>query len=278
MRRAAGAGARPRRVLLLHGLGGNPAVWDRMITHLDEDHEVWDAELPWAGGLRRSGWGQDTAAPADALAELVRRPAKPSGAPFDAVVAHSYAANLLLEALASRLIAPVPTVLLSPFYRSSPDDFDWPTISHYLNDFHQTFAEALEVGVTGRHPRARRDWLARCLRDQIGPYGWMRFFETYLRTPFLDLPAVTAPTLVVAGGRDRVAPAAEGRALAVRLPGGRHAPLPDGGHFPMVEQPDLVAGLVSGFLRDAYDSDDSDDSDDSAAGAHWSQTYSEKDF
>jgi len=248
LRRPAGRDG-PVRVLLLHGLGGRPGAWDRFAEHTTGPLELWDVELPWHG-MGGSEWshprGSGGGDPVNVLVELVARGA--AGEPFDALVAHSYSANLLVEALTAGLVAPRPAVLVSPFYRPSPLDFDWPAISYYLNEFHLTFVEALRVGETARFPDSHRTWMAMRLRDQIGPYGWMRFFETYLRSPFLDLGAVTTPVLVLTGDTDVAARPDDGRAIAAALPFGRFTLVEGCGHFPMMERPGRTAQLVSEFL------------------------------
>ncbi|GAA1930507.1 hypothetical protein GCM10009716_42450 [Streptomyces sodiiphilus] len=233
--------ADPVRVLLLHGLGGSPGVWDPLVRRAEPALELWDAELPWAGALGTAGWDLSFD-PAQYIVDLLEDR-------YDAVVAHSYAANLLTEVTAAGRTAPRPSVLISPFYRASPGDFDWSVISYYLNDFHRVFEEALEVGETGRYAKPHRDWMARRLRDSVGPYGWMRFFETYLRSPFLDLAAVRAPLLVLSGEKDVAARPADGRALAAGVPGARFVCLPGSRHFPMVEDPVGLTRLVCDFLR-----------------------------
>ncbi|MFG2922578.1 alpha/beta fold hydrolase [Streptomyces sp. NPDC048305] len=240
--RRSSAGDGDLRVLLLHGLGGTASVWNRMAPLMDERLELWDAELPWQG-MAVSGSGP-LADPGRVLAEL----ADPS---YDAVVAHSFAAGLLMEEYASGRLAQRPTVLLSPFHRAAPEEFDWASITYYLNDFHRVFEEALEVGDTGRYADRHRRWLARQLRDRVGPYGWMRFFECYLRSPFVDLSAVRAPVLVVSGELDTAARPGEGRTLASGLPLARFELLDRCGHFPMQEHPARVAGLLSDFLLTA---------------------------
>jgi pimeloyl-ACP methyl ester carboxylesterase len=227
-------------VLLLHGLGGKPSVWERFASLADDRLELWDVELPWQGTLAGSDWSH-TADPVAILTSAVEDR-------FDAVIAHSYAANLMAEALAGGLIRPRPVVLVSPFHRPSPRDFDWTTITYYLNDFHRTFVEALRVGDTGRFSDAHRTWMAMRLRDQTGPYGWMRFFETYLRSPFLDLAAIRSPVLVVGGETDIAARIADVRAMAAALPCGQFESFPETGHFPMVEQSDRFAVVVNEFL------------------------------
>ncbi|WP_329182075.1 alpha/beta hydrolase (plasmid) [Streptomyces decoyicus] len=237
-RTAAPADGAPR-VLLLHGLGGTASVWDRMTRQLGDRLALRDAELPWRG-MAGTEWST-LDDPGRILADL-------ADSSYDAIVAHSYAAGLLLEEYASGRITPRPTVLLSPFHRSRAEEFDWAAITYHLNDFHRVFEEALEVGEAGRYPDRHRRWLARQLRDQVGPYGWMRYFECYLRSPFVNLGAVHAPVLVLSGDRDVATPPEEGRALAAGLPQARFELIPDCGHFPMVERSEQVARLLDGFL------------------------------
>lgn len=231
----------PPRTVLLHGLGGRPTVWDRFVEEMGDAFESWGAELPWRtfGGPT---WSYEHD-PVEAVVETV--------GDAELVVAHSYSANLLLEAYGTRRLAPRPTVLISPFYRSSPEDFDWRTITYYLGEFHQTFLEALRLEGTARFSEAQRDWMAVKLRDHVGPYGWTSWFSSYLRTPFLTLTAMDAPMLVVTGDADIAAQPPDGRALAADLPDGRFVPLAGCGHFPMLEQPELLARAVSDFSHAA---------------------------
>ncbi len=231
------------RVLLLHGLAGKPAVWDPLIATLPEGVEVTNTEQPWHG-MSDGTWAHHPD-PVRLVVDAVRPE-------HDVVVAHSFGATLLAEAYATGRVPARPSVLLCPFHRSSVAEFDWSTITFYLNDFHRTFEEAMRVGETARFPEKRRAWLARALRDQVGPYGWMRWFETYLRSPFLDFAEVGAPQLVLSGVHDIAARPEDGRALAKSLPHGRFELLDDCGHFPMLEQPARVAALIRDFLDDAW--------------------------
>ena len=56
------------------------------------------------------------------------------------------------------------------------------------------------------------------------------------------------PTLVVWGERDRVFPVSQGRNAAAHLPKGSLELIPDCGHLPHVERPDLFVAAVEGFL------------------------------
>ena len=62
-------------------------------------------------------------------------------------------------------------------------------------------------------------------------------------------PAVELPALVIAGQRDRLTPAAAGRALASMLPNARFVEIAHGGHAPFLSHGRQVLDQVLGFLR-----------------------------
>ncbi len=62
------------------------------------------------------------------------------------------------------------------------------------------------------------------------------------------LATLTAPVLVVHGRRDRSSPYGAGRDWALRLPRARLLTVPDAGHAPWIEAPDLVYGSIASFL------------------------------
>jgi pimeloyl-ACP methyl ester carboxylesterase len=230
------------RVLLWHGLGGSTASWNGFAAHLDARLDVWAAAPPW-GAFGDPTWSRvlDAGAVVRTAAAAV-----PGGA--EVVVAHSFAANVVLEQVAAARLPVSALVLVSPFYRADPDEFDWATIEAYLHGLIDILDEGLAVSAAGRLDPLIRRGMAQRVRERIGPYGWMRFFDAYLRSPLLDLDAVGAPVLVVGGVDDSAAPPRDAVALAKGLPRARVELLADCGHFPMVEQPALTAGLVRDFL------------------------------
>lgn len=228
------------RAILLHGLAGRADVWRPFLDRAPEGWEWWDVELPWAG-MADPAWAH-RGDPVELLAAVL------DGRRFDLIVAHSFAANLVTEAGSRGWFRELPAVLVSPFYRSRADEFDWSSISYYLNEFHRTFLEAMALGETARFPANYRTWMAHRLRDWVGPYGWMRFFDTYLRSPLADLSTTTAARLIVVGEQDIAARPEDGRALAAALPDGRLARLPGCGHFPMAQDADGFSRAVVDFL------------------------------
>jgi pimeloyl-ACP methyl ester carboxylesterase len=233
------------RVMLLHGLGGSAAIWADLVAHGGAALDFWNPDLPWlAGG--DAEWSRRTE-PRRWVRQAMRAV---HGGP-DVVVAHSFAANLVLDLLSrAEVERPKAVVLVSPFYRPAAHDFDWDTISYYLNDFHRIFEEALRVSGGDRLAEDTVGWMAQRIRDRIGPYGWMRFFEAYLATPFLNTANVTMPVLLVAGENDIAARPSDATALAAGLPDCRLAVLPGCGHFAVAERPAEFAEIVHDFLSD----------------------------
>jgi magnesium chelatase accessory protein len=61
------------------------------------------------------------------------------------------------------------------------------------------------------------------------------------------LPFIGAPTLLIAGGRDRAVPPEVSERAVARLPDARLAMLPSLGHLAHEEAPDRVAALIRAF-------------------------------
>ncbi|MBV6698124.1 alpha/beta fold hydrolase [Kitasatospora aureofaciens] len=249
-RRAAGG---PGRMLLLHGLANSASVWDAYLEHAGQDGgpEIWAADLPWRGECVAHWSAEGDVVPhvADALRAV------PGGA--GVVVGHSMGANSLLEFLHRRLERGVDPftefgiralVLVSPFYRRAAEDFTWQSVETAVQNFVRTMTEGVRVHAGGRVPDDLVEELGGRVRDRVGAYGWMRFFETYLATPRLRTELFTVPCLVIAGEHDSIAPPEEGGLLAADLPEGRFHLLPDSGHFLMIEQAGELAAAVDRFV------------------------------
>jgi pimeloyl-ACP methyl ester carboxylesterase len=64
-----------------------------------------------------------------------------------------------------------------------------------------------------------------------------------------DLKKLSAPALIIGGKDDFNIAHAELEALKTTIPHSRLVILENSGHFPMVEEPDRFASLVTDFLR-----------------------------
>ncbi|WP_237408342.1 alpha/beta fold hydrolase [Streptomyces sp. M2CJ-2] len=238
-------------MLLLHGLAENDSVWDRCVEGLEE-YEVWSARLPWRSE-RTNEWARerDLAVP---LAEALE--AVPGGP--QVVVAHSMSSNLLLdlfdrESRAGRdpfaRFGVRAVVLVSPFYRRTAEEFVWENLSSSLDGFLLIMEEGIRVHSAGRLPSEIQLAMAQRVRDRVGPHGWLRFFESYLRTPELEPVRMTVPCLVLGGENDIAAVPAESETLAADLPDARVRILPGCGHFPMIEEAERFASEIRAFVN-----------------------------
>ncbi|MFB7182135.1 alpha/beta fold hydrolase [Streptomyces sp. NPDC056257] len=247
--RQASAGE-PVRVLALHGLAGTDTVWRDCARIAAPEVEFWAALMPW-GAAGKETWSH-RGDPAAWIGQALD--AVPGG--VDVLIAHSFSTGLALESLAAmdRAVRPGAAVIVAPFHRRSPQDFAWHTATHYLNSYHGFLDECLRIG--SRRPLdddVRRDMALR-VRDRVGAYGFLRFFETYLRSPFLDTAALDLPVLVVAGDGDPFAPLDDARGLAAALPDARLRVFQDCGHLPMEEQPQGFAAAVDDLIRETFPS------------------------
>lgn len=235
-------------MLLLHGMAAGNAAWDSVCARLPEVRGLWSADLPWRG----EGVGQWAYQP-DTFRWLERALDEVDGA--DIVVAHSFAATVLLDLLTQdpsdrplRRYGIRSLVLVSPFYRPNPEDFGWDAIAGVVDRFQTIMEEGIRVAAAGRGDPDLHRPLARRLCRAIGPYGWGRVYDVYLRTPWMAVHRITVPTLVVHGTADTAAPYHESEALARALPTGRVRRIAGSGHHPMIERPDEFAGLLREVL------------------------------
>ncbi|HEX3484433.1 MAG TPA: alpha/beta hydrolase [Micropepsaceae bacterium] len=85
-------------------------------------------------------------------------------------------------------------------------------------------------------------------REATGRYGW----TPYLHDPKLKarLHRIHVPTLVLWGEADRVVTPDYGRAYAAAIEGARFATIPNAGHFPHLEQPEMFARRILEFVEE----------------------------
>lgn len=227
------------RIRILPGLAGSPRQWDEVVTLLRTvapEVDVAVADLPWhssAGG----SWAHAPGAPHQWLAGAF--------ADGDVVVAHSFAATLLL-AHCSDGAGPQPAsiVLVSPFYRTRAAEFDWDHLAHYLGEFHHFLEQGLRSRRSRRIDPDIKSAMAKAVRNRMGPYAWLAFMTAYLQTPQLPVQAIRTPACVIAGTRDDVASAQEARALVAQLPDAELQLFSGVDHFPMCADPVRTMALI----------------------------------
>ena len=238
-------------LVLLHGLANNAKAWRPMLTRLDGER-VLVADLPWRGDMIAGG------APYDDYEDALRQSILEAGGPA-IVVAHSFSSLLLLsmlhrhfeagrDPLSELLIRAL--VLVAPFYRNDPRMFVWGDLERYLNDFWTIMREGIVISSPRRIDEDVLAGMAIYVRDQVGTYGWLRFIDAYLSTPWLNLERFDLPVLVVSGELDETAPPCEADLLAEHLPNARRAVIANAGHFPMSDSPQSLTDSIHHFLQE----------------------------
>jgi len=90
-----------------------------------------------------------------------------------------------------------------------------------------------------------KSWLHGLSRDVVGAVKGVINRGAVLE----ELPAITCPTLVIAGQEDRATPLVKSRRIAERIPQARLEILDGVGHMSALESPDRINALIREFLE-----------------------------
>lgn len=245
---------RGTELVLLHGWGLHSGIWDSLIPRLASHLRLTRIDLPGHGRSRHVPMP-------DSLGELSRRV-------MDATPPHAVLLGWSLGGLvALRAALDTPARLrglvlanTTPRFVAAPD---WPEgmppeqlqefADGLTGDYRETLRRFLSLQV--RSDEAARAVLRR-LREVLFAHGepdtaslgkgleLLRGSD--LRT---ELGAIHLPTLVLAGGRDRLTPPGAGEYLARAIPGARLQVFPKSAHAPFVSHVDEFVPVLLEFMR-----------------------------
>ncbi|OUE23631.1 alpha/beta fold hydrolase [Clavibacter michiganensis] len=250
-------------LLLLHGIGRSLEDWDEQHARLSVGHELHSLDLPGFGWSDPVDGDTTLESLADALpayldAAGVAGPVTVVGNSLGGAVAMTLATRhpdrvraLVLADSAGfgrgvtvglRMLAfdPLATLLMRPTpgnsRRSTRTIFHDPALTT-----DERVRHAQELSARPTHAATMLD-IARDL-------GTVRGVSSRWRRPLVESVRLSGlPVLAVWGDRDRILPPAHLAAVARELPDARTRLIPDCGHMPQIERPDLFAGLVEDFL------------------------------
>ena len=219
-------------VVLVHGLGVSADYMLPTLTTLAVNFKVWAPELPGFGKTDRPSRVLDIRELADVLAEWVRVIDIPSAV----FLGNSLGCQVIVD-LAVRYPLLVDAVILVG-----------PTVD-------TTGRSMIQQLWRGLRDLVHEPWsLWRILARDYLRTGTRRMYCTF-RFALLDdvlkkSSAISAPTLIVRGGYDTIAPARWINELARMIPKASAATIPEGTHASNYSAPDELVGIVRGFLKD----------------------------
>jgi 3-oxoadipate enol-lactonase len=116
----------------------------------------------------------------------------------------------------------------------------------------QEIADAIVQGATSASTRDSLPVAVALVRESLmrqDAQGYARSCEALAAAQSAELEAIAQPVLLVTGDEDGVAPPANVRAMAERLPRARVVILPRCGHWTTFERPAECAQQLEAFLR-----------------------------
>ncbi|MBI3575763.1 MAG: pimeloyl-ACP methyl ester esterase BioH [Gammaproteobacteria bacterium] len=245
-------------MVLVHGWGLHGGVWRDLAARLARSFRVLIPDLPGHGRSRGTHTGVSLSGLADDLSRRLTEPAIWIGWSLGAFVALTTARNqpqavsrlVLVGATPKFVQAPdwlcaMPPATLAQFARDLESDYRG-TLARFLS---------LQIGDDATAHAAVRQLRAMLVEHGEPDPATLRSGLQWLANTDLraDLPAITAPTLVLHGSHDRLVPPAAAKFLAERLPAAQLALIPSAGHVPFLSHTDATWNALTEFLRDPKD-------------------------
>jgi pimeloyl-ACP methyl ester carboxylesterase len=251
-------------VLLVHGIAGTSAVWDRVLPELARTHTVIAPDLPGHGASGRSAGDYSVGAMAATLRDLLLA----LGLERATIVGHSLGGGVAMQYSylfpehCERLVLissgglgrSVNVVLRSAALPGSEIVTAGLGLTAVVGGKALRLAGLLkdrgapgpahELGrsVASLADRETRTAFLATLRAVVGPVGQRVFAGDRLYL------AAAMPTLIVWGAKDPIIPVGHGRRAHAEMPGSRLTVLDGVGHFPPLEAGEATAAALRDFL------------------------------
>lgn len=249
-------------LVLLHGFGHRRQIWDPIIDQLAESYDV--IAVDQAGFGRSPALPRGTEHGVENMTRALLANFERWGIDRPHVVGNSAGGAIALELAAAghaRTVTafspmgfrnwtfPVITVPVFVILRIAAL-IGFPKLTRWV--LNRTRLRSIAFWVLHSHPeRVRPDIAyseAMALRYSTAYERAGLRFATYSFTK-----AVNVPTTIAWGVRDRVLPFSQAPIAQRRLPEARHLPLPDCGHVPVVDHPEMVVRVIEETARRTTD-------------------------
>jgi len=255
-------------LLLSHHFYGSAPTWRGLTARLEDDHRLVAFDRPGFGlteRLPREAWNGANPYTRETAARIGWDLLDHLGVEEAVLVGSSAGGTNVLEMARLEPNRVTALVLLSPAITGDIGPPSWarpglrtPQVRAIAPRLIRRFAGEVDpdrVTSSWADPSRASDTVAEPYQRMLRVDGWERgFWEVMTAEARPDLREVVrtlpAPTLVVAGERDRVIHPRWNRRTAEAIPDGRYVELPGCGHTPQEECPEALARIIGDFLRD----------------------------
>ena len=228
-------------IILIHGAGGNHLSWPPQLRRLP-DQRIFAPDLPAHG--KSEGIGRHTIEDyvqdvLEFMSELKIYSAILVGHSMGSAVALSAAIHFPKRVTALGLIGSGVRLRVAPaLLRASSDPSTFASAVRMINDasFSSQSSQIMELS-TQRMMETRPTVL----------YGDLMACDAF--DAMDQLSKLARPTLIICGSEDKMTPLGHSEFLREHIAGARLEVVPNAGHMVMLEQPDLVSGLLADFFN-----------------------------
>ena len=239
-------------LVLIHGWGMCPTVWDALCAELDPAWQVHRLTLPGHGPDAPVAAGGTLSEWADALLPAIPEGAMLCGWSLGAMLAMAIAHRAPTRVSRLALLGATPSFVQRPGW---PSALDTDTVegfrSAYAADPAKTrkrFVALQAMGEADRRGMAQALTAALAEGDVATQADGLRILaEADLRA---IIPAIRQPVRLLHGAHDALMPEAAAIWLADTLPEGRLSVFDDAGHAPLISRARDCAVLLQGFADD----------------------------
>jgi abhydrolase domain-containing protein 6 len=241
-------------ILMVHGFAANKDNWLRFAHHLTQDYRVIALDLPGFGASSRPTGSYDVGTQTERLASIIdalgikqlHLIGNSMGGHISALYAARYPHRTRSLALLDNagITSTQPSELLLRLQHGEPN----PLVVRSHGDF-QHLLDFIFVQPPYL-PESLKGYFAEQAISNSAHYDQVFTHLTERYIPLEpELPKIQAPTLIIWGAEDRVLDVSSVEVMQPLLHQPRITILPDTGHAPMIERPELSAQHYRAFLQ-----------------------------
>lgn len=243
-------------LMLAHGFGCDQNMWRLVVPELAADFRVVLFDHVGAGGSDLSAWDPVRYESLDGYTDDVLDICRALELTEVTFVGHSVASMIGVLAVSREperfaglvLLVPSPCYIDDRDYRGGFSRDDIEELLESLDSNYLGWSAAMAPMIMGNPERPELgEELTNsfCRTDPVIARSFAR--ATFLSDHRADLPAVTAPTLVVDCRQDMIAPPQVGRYVTAQIPGSAQVTLEATGHCPQLSAPEATARAIAAF-------------------------------